>query len=324
MRTCRACNRDLPLDQFRPLPPPATGYRRQCKGCEEDARRARRAGGRAAQVAPASSPAPVRSPSPSAPGGVRIYAVLSDVHVPYQDRRAVAGVCDYLRDLQPHGLILNGDILDLDEISRHNAGSVANLEGKRISRTWREGNAFLDVVISSCGSRLDDIRWVDGNHEDRIARWLAQADHAVFADDLGFDIAGRLRFAERGIKHFSGYPDAHTTLGKLLITHGTVCGKYAPARHLDKYRHSVLFGHTHTPGMYYASGMSRTAAYNNGHLADVLSPALSYAATPNAWAQGFAVVHVRTTGEFQVQLIQLWNGQFHVGDRTYGGSRAPE
>lgn len=308
---CRHCG-TTDAGAFRFQPGSTTRLRRECRACV--------AVWRKWQVALASIGRQAPEPAREA-GSARIYVVLSDVHVPYHDRRAVAGVCAYLADLRPHGLVFNGDILDLDEVSRHNAGSVANLEGKRLSRTWAEANRFLDEVISACGPRLDDIRWVDGNHEARIDRWLEQGDHAVFAGEGSFSIAERLRFSRRGVQHLPGYPDAHTTLGKLLVTHGTLTGKYAAARHLDKYRASVLFGHTHTPGVFYASGLVRSAAYNNGHLADVTSPAMSYAPTPNAWTQGFAVVHVRPSGEFQVQLINLWHGVFHVGDKQYGGAR---
>jgi hypothetical protein len=207
--------------------------------------------------------------------------------------------------------------LDFDEISRFSQGSVALLEGRRISKSWLAANEFLDEIDAACGDRLDERHWLEGNHEDRLHRWLQSGSNAVFADDFGMSIADRLQFKRRGISEHGRYPDSALKLGHLLITHGRFAGKYAAARHLEYYRHSILVGHTHQPQIFYASGYVRQAAYVQGHLADEDAPALSYVPKINGWCHGFSVVHLRKSGAFQVQLVNMYGKSFSVGDRTY-------
>jgi predicted phosphodiesterase len=255
----------------------------------------------------------------TAPATNRIGLVLSDVHTPSHDKRCVAAVCEYAADLRPHILVLNGDILDFEEISKYSQGNVALLEGKRIGASWKAANEFLDQVIGACGDRLSEIHWVSGNHENRLTRWLNSGSNAVFADDFGLSIPDRLQFKRRGIIDHGDWPDAHVRLGHLLVTHGRFTGKYAAARHLEYYRHSLLVGHTHQPQVFYASGFVKQAAFVQGHLADNDAQALSYVPKINGWCHGFSVVHVKPDGTFQVQLVNFHDHQFHIGDKTYGG-----
>ena len=45
--------------------------------------------------------------------------VLSDIHIPYHDQAALALALAYARDYRPTHIVLNGDILDAQEISSH-------------------------------------------------------------------------------------------------------------------------------------------------------------------------------------------------------------
>lgn len=248
------------------------------------------------------------------------YLVLSDVHVPSQDHAAISAVCAFAKDYRPHGLILNGDILDLPEISRHSAGSLAQLEGKRIAKTFAAGNKFLDQVGAAVGKTCTEKHWINGNHESRWYRWLAAGDNAVFADDDLTDIPARLKLRLRGYKYHRDYPTAHVKLGHLTVSHGQWTGKYAAARHLERYQTSILVGHTHTSQAHHASTFTgQRGAYCAGFLADPDSPAMAYAPLPKAWITGFATVTVDTSsGNFWVNLHNFVNGVFHVGAKTYG------
>ncbi len=246
------------------------------------------------------------------------YLILNDIHVPYQDERAIQIVCDVASDLRPHGIVLNGDILDLPEVSRHNAGSVALLEGKRIAKTFTAGNKLLDQLDRAVGSRCTDRHWINGNHENRWYRWLQSGDNVVFADDETTDLPARLGLARRGYVYHRDYPTAHVKLGKLVITHGQWSGKYPAARHMERYQTSVLVGHTHTVQTYHASTWDgQRVAYCNGYLADPDSEAMAYAPPPRAWQQGFAVAYVAPDGKFWVQLLSIVDGELHYGGKQY-------
>lgn len=249
----------------------------------------------------------------------KCYLVTSDQHVPYQDENAHRAVADFARDLEPDGWVINGDFLDLLELSHHSAGSLAKLENRRVCRTFSEGNRILDLFMDAAGPQCKDWHFTDGNHEDRIRRWLENADHGVFQGDDSISLSKRLRLKERGITYHEGYPEAGVMLGKLWVTHGRFCNKYHAAKHLDYYRHSILYGHTHAPQIQHAPALrGQQVAVGSGHMADVNSPAMDYAPRPNSWVTGFTIVYVRPDGSFTIQPLNFWRGQFTYANRTYG------
>jgi predicted phosphodiesterase len=251
--------------------------------------------------------------------GGKLYFITSDQHVPYQDENAHRAIAELAQVLRPQGWVFNGDFLDLLEISRHSAGSLAKLEGRRICTTFNEGNRILDLLITAAGKQCTDLHFIDGNHEDRINRWLSTADNGIFSGDESISIARRLKFDSRGIQYHEGYPEAGVRLGKLWVTHGRFTNKYHANKMLDYYRHSVLYGHTHAPQMDHAPALrGQQVAIGTGHLGDPDSPAMSYAPRPNRWVSGFALVYVYPDGSFNAQPINLWRGQFVYAGITYG------
>jgi predicted phosphodiesterase len=253
--------------------------------------------------------------------GTRTHLVLSDIHVPYEDKAVNAAVREFARDLKPHGVTFNGDAIDLLEISRHSQASVAKLEGRRFGYTFDKANEYIDALADAAGSQCDEWHWVAGNHERRIDTWLASGDNAVFIGEPGFSVAERLHFDRRGMVDHGPYPEAGVKLGHLLVTHGQWTGQYAAAKHFREYGCPVLVGHVHTPGMYYGSGYdTQRAAWVAGMLGDMDSAAMDYKKPPRSWAHGFAVVHVRKSGAFQCQLHNFWDKTLFVGGKQYGGT----
>lgn len=355
-KVCKRCCMPRPLAEYR-AGKTRDGLRGTCKPCEAEQKRIERRGEPGAEVhpmAPAASlrvdggakgsdklpansatgtakePLRVVEPSPfsgkariagearerlasarAADLGVKTWVVVSDVHTPYEDRHCTAAVTALCEDIAPDGMIIAGDFLDFYELSAHNAGSVARMEGRRVTDTYEAANALLD-----------EWRWVtdflDGNHEGRLEDWIHSGDNAAWLGDEATDIAHRLRFKQRGITHHKG---EHSTkrLGKLLVSHGRWCNKYHANKHLDEYRHSVVYGHTHSPQTLFASAYgAQQVAIGLGHLADPKSPAMAYAPEPNRWCQGFALVHVYPDETFRVVPINFWNQSFVYGGKHYG------
>jgi len=268
---------------------------------------------RAGLEPPSSFLAPVKTVSK------KTYVIVSDVHVPSHSVPAVQAVGALMRDIKPDGLIVNGDFLDLIELSKHATASVAQLEGLRITKVFEEGNKLLDYWQTCAGPQCKDNRFIDGNHEDRLRRWIEKGDNAVWLGDEGVSIEGRLHFEDRGFMYCKGYPKAYTKLGHLVVTHGRWCGKYAAAIHLDRYRHSVMVGHVHTPGTFYGPGLEKQqVGIVTGHLADITKPALGYASVPNSWQLGFAVVHVEANKSFHLCPLNFVDGAFYYGGKRYG------
>jgi predicted phosphodiesterase len=243
---------------------------------------------------------------------MQTYVVLNDIQMPYQDDQVLRLVIPFVQALKPHGVILNGDIVDAYPISdfdrnpadAHSLKDEAQLAGKLMER-------FKDVPVKW---------WIGGNHEDRVRRYLwKRAPDFEGVADLSFPQLFHL--SDHGFKWLE-YGD-HLMLGKLLVTHGTmvrsVSGMSGRA-HFDKYGTSVLIGHTHRLGVFYRRNVRGVhAAYENGCLCS-LKP--EYITHPD-WQQGFAVVHVdEANGFFNVQQIPILERRcFFYGGERIGGAK---
>lgn len=246
----------------------------------------------------------------------KAWLVISDVHAPYHDTNAFDAVCSFAKDFDFDGCVINGDFMDFFPISSHNKGSLALLQGKSMKKEYDAGRKLLKQLRSAIDG---DIHYIDGNHENRLDRWLALADNAVWKDELTLE--NGLRFEEFGIKHAGKYPDAFVRLGHLYVTHGTAGGDTPAKKHLMDYKVNILTGHLHTPQIYYGATFGHPiASFVSGHLMDETSDAAKYMKAVNRWCKGFSIVYVRPNGEFNVQLIQFWNGVFFYGGRQYGVS----
>ena len=97
--------------------------------------------------------------------------VLSDIHVPFHDKKATKMALDYLENAGLDKLVLLGDIADFIAVSRY---------GKSLRR-----RASLVDEIDQTISFLDEVKarfpkteliYTKGNHEDRWDRYIT--DHA--------------------------------------------------------------------------------------------------------------------------------------------------
>lgn len=249
---------------------------------------------------------------------MQTWAVINDIQIPFEDKRVLNLVLGFINDLKPHGVILNGDIVDCYSISDFDKSPLSKASLKREI----EGAQRLMGRLSTIKEKL----WIGGNHEDRVRRhvWknpklfsgLDQASALRVVDAL--DFPEMFGLGEHGFT-WRSYGGTFN-LGKLLVTHGSLVSKHSgqTARaHMDKYGTSVLVGHTHRGGVYYKRDVRGVhAGYENFCLCS-LTP--EYAQTPN-WQQGFSVVHVAPNGFFSVQQIPILPGnRFFYGNSEVKG-----
>lgn len=260
-------------------------------------------------------PAPVSQPS--APSKERTYLVCSDVHVPGHSRAVMDAFIAIGKSIGVDGVISAGDFLDLNEVSRHSAGSVANLEGRRVADSFASGRELLSRIVHELN--CTDNYFIDGNHEDRIRRWLHSGDNAVWMGNAAMEIDKALELRDLGFQYREGWPEAHVQLGHLIATHGRFTNLHHAKKHLDTWRCAVIYGHTHRPQVCYAAGFkSQQVAIGLGHCADIDHEAMGYAPTPNDWCNGFGVVAVRPSGVFHAEQINFYEGVASFGGGLYG------
>lgn len=160
---------------------------------------------------------------------------IADCHRPYHDRRAWQLVLKVARKLKPHHIVVNGDFCDFYSVSSHLKDPTRVVELEDEIANVKEGLDELDAL----GAKTK--RFIGGNHEDRLTRYLQEKAPALFSS---VTIPGLLGLKDRGWT-YTPYKD-HTHIGKVNFTHDVgVAGRNAAFRALDTYQHSVVTGHTH-------------------------------------------------------------------------------
>lgn len=277
--------------------------------------------------------------------------VLNDAHCPFQDERALKPVMEFITDLQPDVVFINGDMIDFAGISRFSTNPLRTLSRTeiRIIAKHNKKNPDTDLVMQAAIQRelnetfdvLQRIRaaapfaklhYIFGNHEYRLFRYLIdRAPELAGITRAGQDQAGKeildlgylLRFDELGInKVFSGQKESFMRWGKrLVIGHFDMVRKHSgwTAKGLIEDKGiSLIQAHTHRLGSFFRTqfGGEVQQAHENGCLCS-LSP--EYMTSPN-WQQGLCVVTKhKKTDHFCVQPLPLVNYRFSYGNKSYSG-----
>jgi len=226
--------------------------------------------------------------------------VLNDVQIPFQDQPVLDLVTDFICDLRPHGLVWNGDMADMYQLSTFSKDPLSPYGLKDEIQQAGE-------LQQRQGKYVKEKVWVGGNHEHRLQRYLW--DHAAALQlDPKVEFERLFRTREHGFVYL---PYGETVeLGSLTVTHGSLVRKWSgqsAKAHFEKYGASIMIGHTHRLGVFYKRDIRGVhGAWENGCLCR-LDP--EYDQHPD-WQQGFSVVHVHDDGSFNVQQIPIINREF--------------
>jgi len=211
--------------------------------------------------------------------------VLPDLHVPFHDKKLLD--CWFSRFDEGafiSGVDIIGDFLDCYTLSRFDTNPQRKVN---FQTEVDEGRCILEKIRALAG-RID-IRYSEGNHEDRLRKilWgnckaLAGLRDLTIPDILDLDALGiRWHSVENPYK----IGDLWYTHGDLLRCHG---GMSARAKS-DAMGGPVMIGHCHRMGWCPKSTSGGTHdAYECGYMAD--KSQLDYARSINNWQLGWAEV----------------------------------
>lgn len=253
---------------------------------------------------------------PTHPGS-HLVAILPDLHIPYQDKRALDCVMKALMYLRPYKTVILGDWLDCDSFSKHPKKSLREMKAARYKRD----------EIDPCNELLDEIqRWtietkfVEGNHEFRVERFAVE-----FGSSLGPDIydlmspqtllsAGRQNF--EWIPYGDNLPHLEIT-PNLWAIHGWYHNRHSAAKHLDAAKTvSLVHGHTHRQQL----AATRNIVTGDVHKAwspgclSQLQPTYMHQ-NPTEWVHGFSLVYVGADPlDWTEYIITIENGRCILPD----------
>lgn len=232
--------------------------------------------------------------------------ILSDLHFPYQHNEGITLALKYGLEKDVNCILINGDLLDLATISRH-------------ERDWRSRSVFDE--FESVKTFLKGLRdafpsakiiYKLGNHDERFEKYLYAKAPEIF-DCVDFKLEILLKLGELRIEIVKDKLPIH--IGKLTVLHGHELaggsGGVNPARGaFVKTLSNILIGHFHKTSNHVETTM-------HGDVISVHSQGCLCGMNPlympiNKWNLGFSYVeHEIKTGQFIIHNLKIINGRVY-------------
>lgn len=245
-----------------------------------------------------------------------IYISIGCAHAPFHLAPAFKAIQQLLNDNKSDivGLVLAGDFLDMNSLSSHDRGRKP-LSGVTLDWEYTESEILLNDLLDPLATNVEKI-YIWGNHEDRYHRYMSDIDNSKLGNSLQGPIAG-LGLVDKGFDIYENWKEDFITLGHhLQVAHGEFFNVHSAKKHIDTYRKSILYYHTHRVQQYIEGSVG---GYNGGSMADFNAPVFGYAsrAMKNSWLNGFNAVHVDEQGFYHIQQIVCYNNSFVFGNKIY-------
>jgi predicted phosphodiesterase len=235
------------------------------------------------------------------PKGQNNILILSDIHFPYQDNKALELALQYGIENKVNCVYLNGDTLDM----YHGSRFVKDRRKRDLSSELEIGRQFLKMLQETFKC---PIYFKIGNHEKRWEDYLRiQAPELLGIAD--FELETILRFREFGVTLVKDKQIAMA--GKLPIMHGHEWqGGFAPpvnpARGLYmKAKESCIIGHHHRTSEHTEKSLKGevTTTWSTGCLCGLQPDYAPY----NNYNHGFAHVQTDKEGNYHLKNIRIIN-----------------
>jgi len=250
--------------------------------------------------------------------------VISDLQIPYHDKRALRNVITFIGEYQPDEVIQIGDLNDYETPSRWNTGTYMEYAQRvKIDSevTKREFLGPLREVYSG------PVGILEGNHDLRPRKYLADKAPALaeFAPDFHF--SKLLDFEGFEVDLIPAFTKAGP--GTVLIHGHEIKGMSQIAgttayNHASKAGANIVMGHTHRLGIRRQTSGNATTGYRTlwgfevGHLMDPAKAQYLGDGSVANWQKGFGLLYV---GQYDVSPVAIdvqRDGSFVVEGERYG------
>ena len=222
--------------------------------------------------------------------------VASDVHIPFQDDKAVNAFLKYAKKKQPKLIVLNGDIMDFFRLSRFTKG-----EGRNPLQEITICRRFLKSLREMCPS--SDIYYVIGNHETRLERYVLEKapELSTLIEDV-FTILKASDFSITGCASL-------LVNNSFVFKHGTLLGNksgLSAIKEIEKAYMSGCSGHTHRAAKFITRKSGRKFVWlESGCLCD-LEP--EYCINPD-WQQAFVEIEIAGHKVKKAKIVEIEDGE---------------
>lgn len=243
----------------------------------------------------------------SHPGTLEVI-VGSDFHSWFVDPFALRVFLDTIKMVQPDIVVLNGDVFDFPQISRHrklpghfnlNLQDEIDWGRKHILEAVRKAAPKAEILL------------VIGNHEYRLVNYLADTAPEFAAlrtlkfgelfglDELEIGLVVRQNFLapyDRQKKR-ELQENWYVIEDCLVATHGISCAKFAADEQIKRYQKSGTSGHTHRPQIITSASLGTgSVSWTSTPMMASFAVGRDYVSEPSGWQMGFAnfTLHVKS------------------------------
>lgn len=215
--------------------------------------------------------------------------VISDLHIPYQDKKAVDYMLDFTSKYRPDNLVINGDLVDFYGISVYSK----NPENKdNLASETMKARQFLSDLRKATGTECN-IQYLVGNHEVRLQQYIW--NHPELEGLKELELGNLLDIKKYNIRMIEPDNDywskcnGHIKLGDIVIMHGddrlngaSLSNKsgYSAMNTMLRLNSSAMIGHCHRLGQVY-----HTTPYND--MTGIETGCLCQVPDIYNWQQGF-------------------------------------
>jgi predicted phosphodiesterase len=211
-----------------------------------------------------------------------VVAFVSDIHAPFEDKKAIDLTEKILADVRPDVVFFGGDIVDCYAVSDFSK------DPRRVVRFQEEFDAAYEIMgrFMQHIPALERGYFIFGNHERRWSRLLNASPALISLRDLRLE--NLLRLDKLDIKLVKG----DFKIGELFYMHGDEFqgGGVYPARsgYLASFG-NIIFGHYHKAQVFYNRLKDGTThgSFANPCLCELKQ---EYVRGVSKWQQGFSIV----------------------------------
>lgn len=237
------------------------------------------------------------------PKGNNKILLLSDIHIPYHDVKAVEMAVEYGKEQGVNTVILNGDIMDCYALSRYEKDP----RKRRFSEELEMTREFLGWITNELPAKY---YYKIGNHEERYEAFLRiKAPELLDLTEFRLDVL--LHFGQFGIDLITD--KRVIKAGELNILHGHEFGRSVfspvnPARgYYMRSKTNIIAGHNHQTSNHMETNLNGKVigAWSTGCLCELHPQYMPI----NKWNLGFAVIHVQKDGSFEIDNLSIINGK---------------
>jgi len=234
--------------------------------------------------------------------------IISDAHVPYQDPPTMKVMMNMVRHFKPNNIIIDGDFIDCVQLSRFN-------------KEPQEPDSFKANIEEVCSivsnlQKYSTVRYVEGNHESRLARYI---------NDKAPELHGLITIEkllndglDTKIEYIKTVPSESilTLRDDLLVGHFNVARKYTcytVKALVERFQTNIVQAHTHRLGEYSIRTWGKILyGWESGCLCD-LSP--EYVFHPN-WQNGF-LIYTETGDDWNIEIVHINDGKAMFRGKMY-------